>query len=419
MRSRPAYLLAITTLAALGAACGRNPVDTESETEVASVRLAASEYALHAIGAQVQLVATAEDSTGRELSGVTFAWSSSNERVATVNSSGLATAVGNGSSTITVKCGNASASGTLVVEQSVATVAVIPAPIAMRPGETLQLNASVTDANGYSIGGAAVTWSSTEDAVASVDADGLLSAVAPGTAAVAALEDEVGGATIVWVEPLDAGVRTVVVTGPNSSDARIVATREAVEYWNGIFAELGLRLPFATVRFFEHGIPEELLAAYSNHVLEGQPRPAVPNAFTTMAVDVVLALSHSAIISFATEPNGADRWLVGIRTDRVTPLSLPNVPRNLVAHELGHVLGLGHNSDPTKLMCGRPASCRPGAFQSAEPRFFELTDAELALLVQLHSGVVAWLGAEDRSPFPRAGITPLGSCRAPREGSSY
>jgi hypothetical protein len=56
-------------------------------------------------------------------------------------------------------------------------------------------------------------------------------------------------------------------------------------------------------------------------------------------------------------------------------MSLPNVPRNVIAHELGHAIGLGHNSDPAMLMCGRPASCRPGLFASQTPHYFPLSSA--------------------------------------------
>ncbi|UCG87568.1 MAG: hypothetical protein JSW71_03205 [Gemmatimonadota bacterium] len=185
-------------------------------------------------------------------------------------------------------------------------------------------------------------------------------------------------------EATGTGMLTVSVVGPNSADQRVEAAREAVRFWNVVFADLGLRRPFDTVAFLQQEIPEDLLAAYSRSVLEGEAAPAEPNAFTRVAADVVIALSDSAIISFAASLDGSGHWLVGIRTDLIPPLSLPNVPRNLVAHELGHVLGLGHNSDPTKLMCGRPAPCRPAAFQSSEPRFFELTEAERARLRELY-----------------------------------
>jgi len=71
-----------------------------------------------------------------------------------------------------------------------------------------------------------------------------------------------------------------------------------------------------------------------------------------------------------------------IRRADVPPLSLPNVARNVIAHELGHVLGLSHNSDPAMLMCGRPAECRPTLFRAPTNTFFPLTDADRRALAR-------------------------------------
>ncbi len=62
-----------------------------------------------------------------------------------------------------------------------------------------------------------------------------------------------------------------------------------------------------------------------------------------------------------------------LRSADDAPLSLPNVARNVAAHELGHLLGLEHNEATGTLMCGRPAPCRPDLFASDTPRFFPLT----------------------------------------------
>ena len=58
--------------------------------------------------------------------------------------------------------------------------------------------------------------------------------------------------------------------------------------------------------------------------------------------------------------------------------------RNVIAHELGHAIGLRHNADATKLMCGRPAPCRPDAFAADTPRYFPLTAEEKARLLAMY-----------------------------------
>jgi hypothetical protein len=44
------------------------------------------------------------------------------------------------------------------------------------------------------------------------------------------------------------------------------------------------------------------------------------------------------------------KGLVGTKSARAYPLTLPNVARNVIAHEPGYAIGLAHNSDPTMLM---------------------------------------------------------------------
>jgi len=97
-----------------------------------------------------------------------------------------------------------------------------------------------------------------------------------------------------------------------------------------------------------------------------------------------VVLSDGDFISFAARSPADGKVLVGIRSDSLLPLTLPNVARNVIAHELEHAIGLGHNDDPTTLMCGRPAPCRPSVFQSQEARFFPLTEDEKAQLLKMY-----------------------------------
>ena len=92
--------------------------------------------------------------------------------------------------------------------------------------------------------------------------------------------------------------------------------------------------------------------------------------------DIIIALSDADLISFGVPWRAGSQGIVAVRRSDIPPLSLPNTVRNVVAHELGHVLGLTHNGDSTTLMCGRPASCRPAAFASDTVHFFPLTASD-------------------------------------------
>ena len=110
-----------------------------------------------------------------------------------------------------------------------------------------------------------------------------------------------------------------------------------------------------------------------------------PASIQQLPGDVIVVLSEGDFISFAARSPSGEKALVGIRSHRLSPLTLPNVARNVIAHEVGHAIGLGHNDDPTTLMCGRPAPCRPAAFQSQTERFFPLTHVEKARLMTMYS----------------------------------
>jgi hypothetical protein len=99
---------------------------------------------------------------------------------------------------------------------------------------------------------------------------------------------------------------------------------------------------------------------------------------------LIIVFSSSDIISFSSLHPSEGKAVIVIRDYQIIPLTLPNVTRNLIAHELGHAIGLGHNSDPSKLMCGRPSPCRPDAWQSGEAKFFPLTDQEKLQILKMY-----------------------------------
>ena len=116
----------------------------------------------------------------------TVTWSSSNPTIAAVDQNGTVTAVAEGTATITAKAGDKTATCTVTVKKSVVAVESVTLDITstiLNTGETLTLTATVKPDNATD---KTVTWSSNKTAVATVDANGKVTAVAEGTAIITA-----------------------------------------------------------------------------------------------------------------------------------------------------------------------------------------------------------------------------------------
>ena len=114
----------------------------------------------------------------------TVTWSSSNESVATVNASGGVSGVAQGSATITVTTndGGFTASSEVTVNSiAVSGVYVSPTSLALDVGSTRVLYNTVSPSNATD---KSVTWSSSNESVATVNSSGLVSAVAQGSATI-------------------------------------------------------------------------------------------------------------------------------------------------------------------------------------------------------------------------------------------
>ena len=176
-------------------------------------------------------------------------------------------------------------------------------------------------------------------------------------------------------------VPSVVLVSPEN-DSRIQAAYEAINFWNQTFAQIGTSFRLGSVTHTAEKIPANQMVSLSRGIFVNQRN--LPENIQKMPGDLILVLSDETFISFEYGFPSKGKVLVGIKNQKIFPLTLQNVTRNVIAHELGHAIGLGHNSDPTKLMCGRPASCRPNLFESEQARFFPLSEEEIITLKKMY-----------------------------------
>lgn len=87
------------SFSACGGSSGTAPTEPDAPV-VTSVTISPSIAMLDAVGATAQFTARVRDQQGREMTGVSVSWLSSDPSVATISSTGLATALENGSTTI-------------------------------------------------------------------------------------------------------------------------------------------------------------------------------------------------------------------------------------------------------------------------------------------------------------------------------
>ena len=197
---------------------------------------------LMSLGATVQLTATVLDDNGQHVDDAVVTWQSSDDTVATVSVQGLVTAVSNGAARITATSGSASAGIDVTVMQEAGSIVIEPEEATlMSLGETVQLTATVLDQNGQAVSGAMVTWHSGDASVATVSAQGLVTAVSNGVTRIWAGSDNATSSIAVTVQlPVPSPDRDVLVAlynaldGPNWTSNSNWLTRRHVDEWYGV-----------------------------------------------------------------------------------------------------------------------------------------------------------------------------------------
>ncbi|MEQ9439092.1 MAG: Ig-like domain-containing protein [Cyclobacteriaceae bacterium] len=163
------------------------------------------------VGETVMLTAERRTMSGEVISTESFLWISSNPEVADVNAAGMVQAVATGQTQITVASGDAVSEPVLMTvvedENQIARISLSADRMSLAIGDKLQIMASATNVAGEDLMVEEYIWESSDEAIATVTASGLVTAVGRGSAEIVA---SAGG---VESEPLRVMVGTTARSG--------------------------------------------------------------------------------------------------------------------------------------------------------------------------------------------------------------
>ncbi len=179
------------------------------------------------------------DEKSRPITVASIGWTSLNPEVATVSSDGLVLARAPGTTIIRAQVGDVIGERLITVTPPppgplpVVSVDVTPRAPDMDIGASLPLSAIPRDFAGRALADRAITWTSSNDSVALVSADGIVTALGVGTAIIEATTEGQRGASVITVRtPLNSNILVSVATPLAASvigdTVRVLATVRSV-----------------------------------------------------------------------------------------------------------------------------------------------------------------------------------------------
>jgi uncharacterized protein YjdB len=194
------------------------------QPKVAMVSVSPSTIAVEE-GDLIQLTAIATDATGTVVN-VAITWSTDDEAIAVVSSTGVLTAVAEGTTSVSATADGVSGKASVNVRKKVqpASIAVTPTSGSLAVGTTLQLTADIRDAAGNPLSLTA-TWSSSAPGVATVSSTGLVTGVALGTATITAKVQALSATASITVVP---PVSAITVDLGGNEPLEVGLTRQAL-----------------------------------------------------------------------------------------------------------------------------------------------------------------------------------------------
>ena len=170
------------------------------------------------IGSTLQLASQVTDPSGNILPDRPITYASDNSAIASVNGTGLVTALAPGAVRITANSEGKTGLANIVVSPlPVAAVQVTPGTATVLTGTTRQLNFEALSTTGSVLSGRNITWTSGAPSVASVSASGLVTPLAPGIALIVGVVEGVAGFSTITVQ--HPAIASLTITGGVASIA--------------------------------------------------------------------------------------------------------------------------------------------------------------------------------------------------------
>lgn len=193
---------------------------------VKDVQVSPGTFTFGAAGRTQQFTATPRDSNTFTVAGAGVTWLSTSTGVATVNSSGLATSVANGTAQIQATSGTVTGSASVTVNIVIASVTLAPTSRTFtRIGQAQTFTPTARDSLNNIVANPGITWTSRNSSFVGVNASGVATSVADGATYVVATATSSGvkDSALVTVSAVANGVS---ITPPSVAFGAIGSSRQ-------------------------------------------------------------------------------------------------------------------------------------------------------------------------------------------------
>jgi uncharacterized protein YjdB len=260
------------------------------------------------VGATQQFTATGTYSD-RTTSDITSqaVWTSADTTLLTINSTGLASGVAAGSTTVTAALDGVTASASVTISQAAPeSLAITPAPLQLAIGASQQLTATSTKKDGTTQDvSSSATWTVDNTAVASVSASGLLTAVAAGSTTVRASVNGVSSSQSVEVTTPSGSLVNVPTwhvdtnrSGLNSGEISLAPSNVTPDHFGRMFSD--------QVDGYVYGSP----LIMSNVTINGASHNVL-----------YVATENDTVYAFDADTQGAPLWKASLLQSGESPLA--------------------------------------------------------------------------------------------------